>query len=217
VAGRLLFGTDSWLVRLNVTDVHYWRYFEQKLTADEFRQITEEAPRRFLGLPAADGTGLQPNIERHLAFLEQNRERVGADPAPWVQAALPTVTFTPRTSDPYWTPNNRAHYYTYLYLRDLMTASHTELGFARAGALRLRQLTYWNKEHESAVLFKKRVEDNARMLANFCKTNGAQYEGRYKDDSAVPRLAELFDDGDRTITEMAQSVDAIFRFSGEVA
>ena len=216
IAGRLLFGTDSWLVRLNVTDAHYWRYFEQHLTSDEFREITEEAPRRFLGLPAADGTGMLPNIERLLAFLEQNRDRVGAEPATWVRSAIPSVTFTPRLGDPFWTPNNSAHFYTYRYLRDLMTPSHAQLGFSRSAMLRLRQLTYWQKEHESAVLFKQRTESNARKLTAFCKANGATYEGRYDDDGAVSRLAEIFADGDRTLAEVAQSVDAIFRFHTEV-
>jgi predicted TIM-barrel fold metal-dependent hydrolase len=216
IGGRILFGTDAWLVRLNVTDAHYWRYFEHHLTADEFRQITEEAPRRFLGLPAPDGSGILPNIERHLAFLEGNRERVGAEPAPWVRAALPAVTFTPRLSDPFWTPNNHAHFYAYRYLRDLMTPSHVQLGFSRSGVLRLRQLTYWQKEHESPVLFKQRTESNARKLVAFCKANGASYEGSYDDDGAVSRLAEVFADGDRTLAEAAQSVDAIFRFNAEV-
>jgi predicted TIM-barrel fold metal-dependent hydrolase len=216
VAGRLLFGTDSWLVRLNVTDAHYWRYFEQHLTPTEFKQVTEEAPRRFLGLPASDGTGMLPNIERHLEFLRQNRDRVGAEPASWVRSALPGVTFTPRMSDPFWTPNNQAHFYTYRYVRDLMTQSHAQLGFARSGQLRLRQLTYWQKENESPVLFQQRTEANARKLASFCKVNGAAYEGTYDDDGAVMRLAEVFADGDRTIAELAQSVDAIFRFQTEV-
>jgi predicted TIM-barrel fold metal-dependent hydrolase len=215
-AGRLLFGTDSWLVRLNVTDAHYWKYFELHLTAAEFQQITEEAPRRFLGLPGPDGTGALPNIERHLAYLEANRDRVGAEPSAWVRAALPGVAFTPRVNDPFWTPNNHAHFYTFRYLRDLMTPSHAQLGFTRAGPLRLRQLTYWQKEHESPVLFQQRTEANARKLAAFCKVNGALYEGSYDDDAAVARLAELFADGERTVAEMGQSVDAIFRFHPEV-
>ena len=216
VAGRLLFGTDSWLVRLNVTDAHYWKYFEQHLTADEFRQITEEAPRRFLGLPAADGTGMLPNIERHAAFLEQNRDRVGAEPTAWVRTALPGVVFTPRTHDPVWTPNNHAHFYTFRYLRDLMTVSQQQLGFSRSGALRLRQLTYWHKDHESPILFAQRTEANARRLAAFCKANGAIYEASYDDDAAVSRLTELFTEGERTLAETAQSVDAIFSFHAEV-
>ncbi|MGI8842443.1 MAG: amidohydrolase family protein [Gemmatimonadaceae bacterium] len=215
VSGRLLFGTDSWLVRLNITDAHYWRYFEKQLTPPEFRQITEDAPQRFLGLPDATGSGMLPNIERHLAFLESVRERVGAEPAPWVLNALPTVAFTARTSDPYWTPNNHAHFFTYRYLRDLMTPSHVSLGFSRSGALRLRQLNYWQKEHESPVLFTQRTEANARKLAAFCKVNGAVYEGAYDDDGAVTRLATLFADGDRTLIDVAQSVDAIFSFRPE--
>lgn len=215
VAGRLLFGTDAWLVRLNITDAHYWRYFEQQLSPPEFRQITEEAPQRFLGLPDATGAGMLPNIERHLAFLESVRERVGAEPAPWVLNALPAVAFTARTSDPYWTSNNHAHFFTYRYLRDLMTPSQVSLGFARSGALRLRQLTYWQKEHESPMLFTQRTEANARKLAAFCKVNGAIYEGAYDDDAAVSRLAALFADGDRTLIDVGQSVDAIFSFRPE--
>ncbi len=45
--------------------------------------------------------------------------------------------------------------------------------------------------------------------------NGAVYEGAYDDDVAVTRLATLFADGDRTLIDVAQSVDAIFSFRPE--
>ena len=213
---RILFGTDAWLVRLALTDAHFWGYFESRLTPPEFARIAEENPREFFGLPdESTGAGMRPNIARHVAYLVAHKDQVGADPAAWLRAVTPGVTFVARRARPSWTPNNQAHFYTYRYLRDLMTSGYQALGFERSGALRMRQLTYWQKEHESAALFTQRCEANARKLASFCVTNGAVYEGTYTDTSAVERLTEMFGDGELTLAEAAGMVDAIFRFQLE--
>ncbi len=215
-ADRILFGTDAWLVRLAMTDAHFWHYFESKLTPPEFRKIAEENPRVFFGLPdESTGEGMRPNIQRHVAYLVSHRDRVGAEPAAWLRAVTPGVTFVVRRASPSWTPNNQAHFYTYRYLRELMTPGYQALGFERSGALRMRQLTYWQKEHESAAVFAQRCEANARKLASFCVVNGATYEGTYTDTAAVERLIELFENGELTVAEAAGTVDAVFRFQME--
>ena len=217
---RILFGTDSWLVRMNLTEEAYWRYFESTLTPPEFAQIAEANPRAFLGLPGPNGEPPRGNIVNHLAFLRRHRERVGQMPSPWVLAALPGVDFAPSRVDPRWSPNNRAHVATYRYLRweaNTIPAQYHSLQFEGSGKLRLYQMNYWRKEHESAALFDQRCEANAVNLEVYCRTkaNGS-YEGDYDRQTVIARLKALFMDGRKTLAVMGAAVDAIFLFPTEV-
>lgn len=216
---RILFGTDGWLVRLHLPDQSFWQYFEQTLSAESFAKAAEHAPRIFLGLPDRQGAGMRPNIARHVAFLEDRRDRVGAPPAAWVSTVSGAV-YTPTRANPRWSPNNRAHVFTYKFFRHVVKqipSHHHDLGFAGAGKLRLRQMGYWTKEHEDAALFEQRRVDNAVKLEAYCRTNGAGYEGDYDRDTSIAKLADLFADGDRTLADAAAAVDAIFLFPSEIA
>jgi predicted TIM-barrel fold metal-dependent hydrolase len=215
---RIIFGTDSWLVRLSLPDEVYWRYFETKLGPSLFARIAEAAPRRYLGLPDDQGGGARENIRRHVAWLEQHRTAVGAAPARWV-ASLSSAVFTPSRTDPHWSPNNRAHVSTYKFFRfdaKQIRPEHVGLGFEGSGKLRLRQLGYWTREHESDALFNQRRQNTAVAMESYLRTNGAGYEGDYDRQSAIDRLFLLLDDGDRTLAEAAAAVDAIFLFPSEL-
>lgn len=216
---RILFGTDAWLVRLHVSDQGFWRYFEDVLREDAFAKAAERSPRTFLGLPDEQGVGMRENVVRHVAFLEARSERVGAPPAAWVRSVSNAV-FTPTRANPRWSPNNRAHVFTYKFFRHVVMqipARFHGQGFDGAGKLRLRQLGYWTKEHEAPALFDQRRLDNAVKLESYCRTNGAGYEGDYDRDSSIEKLTELFGDGDRTLADAAAAVDAIFLFPNEIA
>jgi predicted TIM-barrel fold metal-dependent hydrolase len=215
---RIIFGTDGWLVRLSVPESSYWRYFEMRLSVDELRHIADITPRRFLGLPDDAGTGARQNIRRYVSYLEANRSAVGAQPARWV-SSLTGAVFTPARTDPHWSPNNRAHVSTYKFFRfdvKQIRPEHVGLNFEGSGKLRLRQLGYWTKEHESAELFDQRRQATAVAMESYLRTNGAGYEGDYNRQSAVERLFTLLDDGDRTLAEAAAAVDAIFLFPSEL-
>ena len=216
---RILFGTDSWLLRLNLTEDSFWRYFESHLTPAEFAQIAEKSPRRYLGLPDDDGQGARPNILNHLAFLKRNRTRVGDAPLAWVLKASPGVTFTPVRVNPRWSPNNRAHVLTFKYFRfeakEIPSQFHAG-GFAAAGKLRLRQLTFFRKDHEDAAFFDQRRFADAVNLDVFLRANGGSYEGDLDRDGAVQRIADLLALGGRTLEDAAAAVDALYLFPSEV-
>ncbi|MBM9616992.1 amidohydrolase [Desulfobulbus rhabdoformis] len=48
---RILFGTDYFLSRQRLTEKSYWKYFSKHLSENELRQMTEDNPLRYLGLP----------------------------------------------------------------------------------------------------------------------------------------------------------------------
>lgn len=57
LGSRIIFGTDAWLVQMQVTDEAYWKFFRMYLNEEEFRKISYDAPRAFLGLPDVSGRG----------------------------------------------------------------------------------------------------------------------------------------------------------------
>lgn len=210
---RILFGTDAWILRLTMADDSFWQYFVAKLPAPVFQQMAGEAPRRFLGLPMADGTGIRPNMQRFVDFIASHRDAVGAEPTPWLRAAA-GGTFAVLPSIPGWNPKNHAHFYTYSYALRVMTPADTHLGFPKSADLPLRRLTYWIGGPGS-LGFDTRCEGNALKLAAFCKAAGAVYEGEYDDDSAVEQLANVFENRATTLAKLAATVDAMFRFASE--
>ncbi|HET7275179.1 MAG TPA: amidohydrolase family protein [Longimicrobiaceae bacterium] len=218
LGSRIIFGTDAWLVQMQVTDEAYWKFFRLYLTEEEFRKISYDAPRAFLGLPDPAGKGMRENIARHVAFLEQHRAEGGAAPAGWV-GTVSRAVFTPSRGRPDWSPKNRAHVLTYKYLRyesnDIPDVYH-DLKFAGSAPLRLRQLMYFTKDHGDAGLFSQARRATALKLDAFLTHNGASYEGDYVRAAAIQTLDRLLDDGDRTLGELAASVDAIYLFQSEL-
>ncbi len=85
---RVLFGTDFWLVRMKATETEYWRFFEDSLTQAEFTRIAETNPRRYLGLPRADGLGASEPMSHHIDFLIDNIDLIEGRPASWLVTAV---------------------------------------------------------------------------------------------------------------------------------
>lgn len=210
-AGRVIFGTDSWLLRLNIDDSAYWRYFETKLTKAEFEQIASTAPRRFLGLPV-DGAGARPNILRHVAFLEDHADRVGAPPARWVRD-LSTTTWSVVRTDTTWSRNNHAHVAAFNYFKTQIPPRLLASGFEECGQLRLRQLDYFGGGGKPSDT---KVRGNARNLMAQCVAYGGTPEAHYDDRAIQDRLIEVLRDGDRTLSSVGGSLDAFYLFSHEV-
>ncbi len=212
---RILFGTDQWLTRLHISHEHYLHYFDTSVDAADLALISEENPRRFLGLPDDAGLGMLPNIERYVAFIRA-QPSVGAAPAAWLAAVVGTTLKVTR-SRAGWSPNNFADRLTGSFMRRYMGASHKKLPFADLAPLRLRQLTYWNKEHVSDAIFREDCRAVALALASACVGSKATYEGTYGPTDVVDHLAEALADGERTLADLGATVDALFRFSTETA
>lgn len=208
---RIVFGTDSWLLRLSMDDAAYWRYFESKLTRAEFEIIARRAPARFLGLPL-DGMPARPNIVRHVEWLERNAGHVGATPARWVGDYRPDIHWTVVRLDPGWSRNNRAHQATYDYFQGQIPPRLRRGGFDDAGALRLRQLDYFGGRGPSAV----KLKGNAMNLVVQCRAFGGVPEPGYDLQVIQERLEAQLAEGDRTLAEVAAGIDAMLRFSHEV-
>ncbi len=204
---RVMFGTDIWMVRLSMTDRHYWSWFEQNLTADEQKLVMEIAPAGFLGLPAG-ANPMRQNIARMVAFLE-DQPGVGSEPAPWI-GQVSANTWTILRTNPVWNRNNHAHNVTHGFLKAYMTAPQRNIPFEEAAALRLRQLSYWPNAS------KQDLDSVAQRFVRFCENSGGTFEGDYKTSTAIKKVAGLLGDGEKTLADAGATIDAIFRFSTEL-
>lgn len=214
IGDRVIFGTDIWLVRLSLPDSLFWQWFETNLTAKEMALVAERAPAMFLGLPQA-GQPARPNIQRLVAFLSEQRS-VGSEPAHWLKKAA-GQSFVVRRVSLDWTPNNHAHLLTHAFFKRYMNAAQKRVAFEEAGALRLRQFSYWDKEHVPEATFHKDVRAVALALASLSSGSGGTFEGDYTSTTAVDQLAEVLADGEKSLADAGTTVDAVFRFATETA
>jgi len=207
---RILFGTDSWLLRLNVDDSAYWAYFQTHCTKAQFERIAGTNPRRFLGIPEAGGQPA-PNILRHLEFLERNAAAVGALPAKWVRDHS-SATWSVVRGDLSWSRNNVAHVAAFNTFKTQIPPRLNK-GFDESGALRLRQLDYFGDGRKPSD---NRLKTHALNLMTQCDHYGGRPEGTYDNASIRPMLMELLGDGNRTLADLGGTLDAVYLFGSEV-
>jgi predicted TIM-barrel fold metal-dependent hydrolase len=210
-ADRIIFGTDSWLLRLNIDDSAYWSYFRAKCTAQEFERLAGTTPRRFLGIPV-DGRAPAANIARHVAYLEQHADAVGASPAQWVRD-LSATTWSVTRTDTSWSRNNYAHVAAYNYFKSQIPPRLRGAGFDDSGALRLRQLDYFGSGGRPSDT---KLKGASRNLMAQCMAYGGRPEGTYTDATIQPMLVELLANGDRTLADVGATLDALYLFGPEV-
>jgi predicted TIM-barrel fold metal-dependent hydrolase len=214
VGDRILFGTDSWLVRQHLGESNYWQFFENRMTAAEFAQIADTNPHRFLGLPQAAG-GIRPNITSHVEFIRSNRMSVGAEPAAWVKAAI-AEPFTVNRFAPEWTPNNKAHVVTFAVLKEQMTKAQKDAGFRMAGTFHLRELLYFKPDQLPEAIFNQQCDALALRLCKVAKEQpNAALENGATPESAFDSVRDLVGSGEETIAEMGGVIDSLFRFAEE--
>ncbi|HEV8363818.1 MAG TPA: amidohydrolase family protein, partial [Gemmatimonadaceae bacterium] len=214
IGDRILFGTDSWLVRQHLGERNYWKFFEDRLSAAHFAQIADANPQRFLGLPQAAG-GVRPNITRHVEFIRSNRKSVGAEPAAWVKAAI-AEPFTINRFAPEWTPNNKAHVVTFAVLKEQMTKAQRDAGFRQAGDFHLRELLYFKPDQFPEAIFKQKCDALALRLCKVAKEQpNTELESGVTTDSAFDSVRDLVGSGEETIAVMGGVIDSLFRFAEE--
>lgn len=210
---RIIFGTDSWLLRLDMDDELYWKYFERKLGDAHFEKVATTNPRRFFGIEPA-----RENARRHVAWLDAHAGEVGATPARWVRdfdrgdADEPAWVVVRR--DAGWSVNNWAHRIAFSYLREQLPGRWRDDDFPHAGPIRLRQLDYFVREAggPSDTI----VEGKALELLAVC-TDWGRPEADHDQGSIYDAFVELLSDPNRTVAEVGRAIDAMFLFQPETS
>jgi hypothetical protein len=177
-----------------------------------------------LGLPATDGTGARPNIERYVDFIVQHHKEVGAMPVEWLLKAVKArhgdITFYPSAWGVGWSINNDAHYFAWQYFRTMMRPEHVKLSFNDAGGLLVRQLKGWPTEQVDKTIRAGRLREHATSmhlaLVNPNGGPGAEPEPGVTRKRAESILVGLFDDGDTLLADFGEPVDGLYRFKKEL-
>lgn len=216
---RILFGTDFHLIRMRLREENFWRYFERRLTADEFAQMTEANPARFLGLPTGNSS-LTWALDNYVHFVAANSDRCAARPADWLDRAIrrtfgDAVTFDVSQFGPRWSRNNLAHVWLYLHLRDNQMMPSRRPPFAEAGGLMLRELQYWTKEHDPPAIFDRKRAALAERIDMIFTHSGAEYESGFDRESTRQHLADALDDGHSRLVDVAAQCDRLYLFPTE--
>jgi predicted TIM-barrel fold metal-dependent hydrolase len=205
---RILFGTDSWMLRMDMTESVYWEYYRRHLSREDFERIASLAPREFLGFPGTDGGALRPNLERHVRYLDANRDAFGAAPAGWVQAITGAVAETNRDPADWsqWAPAVRC---TYRMCRQYMSSAQVRGGYRANRTTRLSELTYFRPRDPNFGLL---VDTLALNLVGCGEDQGAPFRDQWTRPHAVERVKSALEDGTMQLVEVAGLLDSIFRF-----
>lgn len=209
---RILYGTDSWLLRMDLTNAVYRAYYEAKMGPGDFDKIARLAPMEFLGFPGTDGGAMRANLARYVAFMDANRERLGAEPASWLADEL-SGPATVERSPAGWSVRKDAPARTWQGLSDMMSNAQKHKGFLAARHLRLRELSYFRPRDPN---FGHLAQQRALVFAQFAG-QGAPYRAAYDDTSAVELFTEAFRKGERTLGEVAVLLDSVFHYDRALA
>jgi predicted TIM-barrel fold metal-dependent hydrolase len=205
---RILFGTDSWLLRLDMTDDVYWRYFRHHMRAEDFEHIAGGAPRLFLGFPDAPGGAMRANLARHAAWLERHRSDVGGMPAPWLVEAV-GGSFEAGREPADWSQWSRSVRCTYRQLKPHMTSGQTRGGYSANRTTRLSELDYFRPRDPNFGLI---IDGVALNLVGCAEDSAVAYRGGWMRHSAMERIKDVLRAGDLRLVDVAGLLDAMFLF-----
>jgi len=211
---RVIFGTDGWLLRLNLPDSLYMNWFENRLSEAEMKLIYEKAPAEYLGLPVNGQKTMRGNIRNLVEYLDA-QPSVGGQPAEWL-ISVSESSYAIRRRNAGWSPNNHIHLLARAFFRSsYMTAPQKALDFEETGDLLMRQLTWWNREQVSDTVFRNDRRNVALRLISLCEGSGLLYEEGYAKNLALDKIAELLGDESKTIADVGITLDSMFRVQAE--
>jgi len=215
---RILFGTDYFLSRQRLTEKSYWKYFSKHLSENEFRQIGEDNPQRYLGLPSETQKTSVP-IANYIRFVYQQRGSLLSESPAWLKSAIkelygPTATLPKPSLGPKWSWNNKVHAYFYVFLAEgQLSEQQKSKGFDTVGMLKLRDLAYWNKRFEANEIWNLKLKAMSENLDSFFRANGGGYEKKQDSAKALTSLQKIFNNASIYIHEAGEACDAIYYFA----
>ena len=211
VGDRLIFGTDAWLLRLDMPYKKYWAQWKQA-SGNLWDSITIAGPRAFLGFHGDDPKDWTENLRSFVQYMADHRHSVGQPAADWLAAAV-RKEFVSDRDPPSWNRHKQAVRDTYQFLGSYLTASQKDRGFAQNSELRLHDLTYYDSGDPN---FAGNCRDMARRFVDFADQR-LGYRGGHDFSSTVDRFIGIFGIGDLTLREVAMTIDSIVAYPDSIS
>ena len=205
IGPRILYGTDAWLLRLDMPYADYLARW-QRASGPTWNPITIDGPRTFLGFHD-DRALWRGNLLRFVDFVRANRTRVGQEPAPWLRHVIDEPFATGR-DHPTWNFRRYAVRDSYQFLGNFLTARDRALGYRAHRLVQLNELTYYDPGDPTFI---GKCRDMARRFIDFMDQR-APYAPGHSFGSAVDMFEDIFKNGDLTLGEVALAVDSVFAY-----
>lgn len=208
---RIMFGTDSWLLRLDMTDATYWSRFRSRMSVGDFDKLAGLAPRTFLGFPESAGAPLRGNLQRYVDFMRDNREAVGAEPATWLAEAV-GLGFEAERYRAEWDWSRHAVVATHQFFHEKMSSAQKHKGFRLHRSLRLGQLDYFRPRDPNFAMICEREASDFLAFSLEMPGNGGFRDG-HDTNGAVAAFSDILRKGEKTLAQTAASLDATLEFA----
>lgn len=214
IGERILYGTDAWLLRLDMSFDRYRDLWSQAAAVTDpklLERISTEGTKAFLGLPTAAGTPMAKNIERFVDYMRANRLRVGAPPARWLRDAVAAVgeDFLVDRDSPMWSRKSLPARLTYAFLGDMLSVSDKKADWRAAGNVRLNRLEYYD---EHAPDFGGNCRALARQLVQVMKKRPERFAPGNDEDSVFLNFTAMLRDGSLRLCDVAAALDTAYDF-----
>lgn len=205
VKSRILFGTDSWLLRLNMSDDLFWSYFREKLSGEQFQQVAAVNPKAFLGIDP-----MKKNFERYVCFHKQNRKNIGAHPNSWLHKQV-DAEFNVKRDHPNWTTWKYPALIVLAALGSQMYSKQKEQAFARKAFITMQELKFRNFKFVDEPAFKQECKKLSLDLVNQCEKEGG-LEGEWTLNEVRQMFEAMIQNGETRFLDLSFQVDVMYSF-----
>lgn len=206
VKNRILFGTDSWLLRLNMSDELFWSYFQDKLSGQQFDQIASVNPKTFLGIDP-----LKKNFERYISFIKGNRKNVGSQPNPWLDEKV-DAEFQVKREHPNWTIHKYPAHIVIASLGSQMYSKQKEQAFARQAFITMRELKFWDFSLVDKPAFDQECKKISLDIVNQCEKYG-KLEGDWTVNEARQQFENMIRQHFTRFLDLSFQVEVMYNFN----
>lgn len=207
VQDRILFGTDSWLLRLNMSDELFWSYFREKLSPEHFHRMASTNPKAFLGIEPR-----RENFERFISFHKKNSANMGARPNEWLLSEVET-TFNVKRDNPNWTLQKYPALVVIAALGSQIFSRQKELAFARRAFITMQELKFWNLSHVDQDAFDQECKKLSLDLINQCEKVDGELEGVWTKNEARQEFEKMIRQGKTRLIDLAIQIEVMYNFN----
>lgn len=207
VQDRILFGTDSWLLRLNMSDELFWSYFRSKLSDEHFKKMASTNPKAFLGIEPK-----KQNFERYLSFHKKNSSNVGAHPNEWLLSEV-DATFSVKRDNPNWTAQKYPALIILAALGSQLYSKQKEQAFARKAFITMQEMKFWRFSHIDQPTFNQESKKLSLDLINQCEKIDGGLEGSWTINEARQHLENLIRRGKTRLLDLSMQIEVMYNFN----